>query len=159
MDALQQFGGYTMTVSALVVSKAKRFWSALEVRPRLLQFRQPPRHKRNDVASCQRWGLNKIAVVPQASPGVDWSSPVPGHEVSSTVSISVQALDSTFHPLLFPFPLHGEAPTLSDPRGEICLKLFKAVSVQRDNDNRAGQSEVSMLCNPRFAGHNNTSAQ
>lgn len=62
---------------------------------------------RSDVASCQRWDLNKIAVEPQASPGVYWSSPAQGHEVWLSVlvlvlvSVSVQALYSCFHHLLF----------------------------------------------------------
>lgn len=132
MNAPPRVEGYTMRVSAPVFSKARRFWSALEGRqqlpPRrllLLLFRQPPRRMRSDVASCRRWGPNKIAVEPQASPGVYWSSPVLGHEVSSTIfGFRSKPWILPSHPLLFPFASNEKASTLGGLMGEFLAELF-----------------------------------
>ena len=126
-DVPSRVAGYTMTVSALVFSKAKRFLSAPAVRQqRRLLFRPPPRHMRSDVASYQRWALNKIAVEPQASPGADWSSPALGHEVSLQSAL-VPALDFFLPPPPLAVPLfERKALKLNDWMGEFWPKLCQS---------------------------------
>lgn len=137
-----------MTASAPVFSKVRTFSSAPEVRQRRLQSRQPPRRMRSDVASCQRWGLNKIAVEPQASPGVYWSSPALGHEVSSTgfgFGFGFGPRPGLFQPRPFLFPLKGKAPILSGLIGRNLVEASQSNLVQWDGSNRAGIEEASML--------------